>query len=63
MESKLKSLFDYQRFEKNPRLAKLIAETESRVAARELSDDDLEFVNAAGEFPSPKLDDEDGKRK
>ena len=49
MERKLKSLFDYQKFEKNPRLEKLISETENRYA-RELSDDDLSFVNAAGDF-------------
>lgn len=49
MERKLKSLFDYQKFEKNSRLEKLISETENRYA-RELSDDDLSFVNAAGDF-------------
>ncbi len=48
MEKKLKRLFDYQRFEKNERLEKLIHETESRYA-KELSDDDLSLVNAAGE--------------
>ena len=42
------SLFDYQHFENNARLAKLIGETESRYA-RELSDEDLSLVNAAGE--------------
>ena len=47
MENKLKKLFEYQKFEQNDRLAKLIAETESRQAA-ELSDDDLTFVAAAG---------------
>ena len=48
MEKKLKKLFDYQRFEKNERLEKIIKETESRYAA-ELSDDDLSLVNAAGD--------------
>ena len=48
MEKKLKALFDYQRFEKNERLEKLIRETENRYAG-ELSDDDLSLVNAAGE--------------
>lgn len=47
MENKLKKLFDYQKFEQNDRLAKLIAETEVRQAA-EVSDDDLAFVAAAG---------------
>ena len=47
MENKLKSLFEYQRFEQNSRLAKLIAETEARQTA-ELSDEALELVAAAG---------------
>lgn len=46
MDKKLKLLFDYQRFEQNPRLAKLIRETENTV--QELSDDDLFYVSAAG---------------
>lgn len=48
MENKLKNMFDYQKFEKNSRLEKLISDTESRYA-RELTDDDLVMVNAAGE--------------
>lgn len=48
MDNKLRKLFDYQRFEGNERLAKFISETESRYA-KNLSDDDLSFVNAAGE--------------
>ena len=48
MEKKLAKLFEYQRFEKNPKLEKLIAETEGRYA-EELSDDMLEMVSAAGE--------------
>lgn len=47
MENKLKSLFEYQKFEQNSRLAKLIAETEARQTV-ELSDEDLELVAAAG---------------
>lgn len=49
MENKLKKLFDYQKFEQNERLSRLIAETEARQAA-EISDDDLEAVAAAGEI-------------
>ena len=52
MEKKLKKLFDYQRFEKNEKLEKLIRETENRYSA-ELSDDDLSLVNAAGEPSVP----------
>ena len=48
MKSKLQSLFDYQRFENNERLAAMIADTESRYAVSELSDEDLSLVNAAG---------------
>lgn len=48
MEDKLKKLFDYQRFERNERLEKLISETESRYA-KDLSDEELTYVNAAGE--------------
>ena len=49
MENKLIKLFEYQKFEQNERLAKLIAETEARQAT-EISDDDLEMVAAAGEI-------------
>lgn len=48
MEKKLKTLFDFQRFQKNPRLASLIENTEKKYS-NELSDDDLELVNAAGD--------------
>lgn len=51
MENKLKKLFDFQRFEQNEKLGKLIQETES-LYANELSDDDLFLVNAAGEITS-----------
>lgn len=50
MENKLRKLFEYQCFENNSRLEKLINETESRYAAA-LSDDDLFMVNAAGVIP------------
>lgn len=46
-EQKLKKLFDYQRFAKNPRLEQMINAAEGAVT--ELSDEDLFFVNAAGE--------------
>lgn len=49
MENKLKRLFDYQAFEKNPKLEKLIRETESHYA-EELSDEDLAMATAAGEI-------------
>lgn len=48
MEKKLAALFDYQRFEPNSRLAKMIANTEAKYS-RALDDDELDMVNAAGE--------------
>lgn len=48
MENKLTALFDYQRFENNTHLEKLICETEAQYSA-ELSDDSLSEVSAAGE--------------
>ena len=46
-EQKLKKLFDFQKFEKNQKLSKMIKEAES--GGIKLSDEDLSFVNAAGE--------------
>lgn len=47
-EETLFKLFDYQRFEGDSLLEALISETESEYGT-EISDDDLSFVNAAGE--------------
>lgn len=57
MENKLKSLFEYQRFAQNERLAAIIAESEEANSA-ELSDDMLEYVSAAGAL-SPEKEPED----
>ena len=46
--AKLSRLFDYQRFEKNARLQKIIDDTHRRVEARELDDDEIDQVAAAG---------------
>lgn len=48
MEKKLKQLFDYQKFARNPRLDAMLMEAEGRCNA--LDDDDLGFVSAAGEL-------------
>ena len=56
---KLKALFDYQRFERNERLQALIEDTENR-CMNALSDDDLEWVSAAGEETDLK-DKKDGQ--
>ena len=49
MKNIVKNLFDFQKFKANKHLADLIAETESRYA-KELSEDDLEIINAAGDI-------------
>ena len=59
MTKKLTALFDYQRFENNKRLQALSDETEAR-CLHNLSDDDLEWVSAAGEETDLK-DKKDGK--
>ena len=56
---KLTALFDYQRFERNKRLQALIDDTERRCLCS-LSDDDLEWVSAAGEETDPR-EKKDGK--
>ena len=48
MDKKLRTLFDYQRFAGNSRLAELIEETERR-GFRELTMEELGMVNAAGQ--------------
>lgn len=57
MEQKLKRLFDYQKFQNNPRLEAMLQEAEGRYAGS-LSDDDLELVSAAGEPINPVLNDQ-----
>ena len=52
MNTKLTSMFEYQRFDPSLRLAKLIKESTDR-AVRELSDDELVNVAAAG-VPMPE---------
>ena len=47
-ESKLYQAFDLHRFAPNPRLQRVIDRAHARVAARELSDEELDFVTAAG---------------
>ncbi len=60
MDRKLKSLFDYQKFQRNTKLEQLIADIESRYS-RELGDDEISGVSAAGEgFQKTPKDGEDG---
>ncbi len=48
MENKLKAMFDFQKFDGNADLQSVINSTHSRYSARELSLDEMEWVNAAG---------------
>lgn len=48
IEQKLKDLFDMQSFIGNARIEKLVQEANSRYG-KELTDDMLEYVSAAGE--------------
>jgi len=60
MENKLKALFDYQKFEGNPALQSVIDSVHSRYAVRELSLDEMEWINAAGEpHPPVKAEEKD----
>ncbi len=47
-ETTLYRAFALQRFVPNPRLQAVIDRSHARLAARELSDDELDFVAAAG---------------
>ena len=49
MEKTLKQLFDYQHFAQNPALQSVIDDVHRRCAPRELSDDELNLVSAAGD--------------
>lgn len=51
MDKTLRSLFEYQRFENNPRLKKMLDDALSRYdfsGEGELADDDAGLLNAAG---------------
>ena len=56
MDRTLKRLFDYQKFEKNEDLARLIDSVHSRYAVRELSMEDMDMVYAAGVPEMPLKD-------
>ncbi len=63
MESKLSRLFDYQKFEPNSKLDKLIKDVESRYSLDDMmmSDDELDMVNAAGTPDAVRLREDDDK--
>ena len=58
LEKLLEGLFDFQRFERDPALQSVIDEVEERYFHKELSDDELSMLSAAGEPysqpPDPK---------
>ena len=61
MEKTLKTLFDYQKFERNADLQKIIDSTHAKYGIRQLDLDELEFVSAAGvpQIPLEKSSDKD----
>ena len=61
MEGKLKTLFDYQKFEGNPALQSVIDSVHARYAAKELSLDEMEWVAAAG-TPDQNPDEKNRKK-
>lgn len=52
-EKMLSQAFALQRFAPNPRLQAVIDRSHARMAARELEDDELDFVSAAGPLDRP----------
>lgn len=60
IKAQLSKLFDFQRFEGNTRLQRVIDESHRRIEARELSDDELDLVSAAG---APESHEKSGKTK
>lgn len=61
MRDTLRELFDYQRFAGNKRLSALTERAEFS-HAESLSDDDLEFVSAAGDIDTARIGKKDEER-
>ncbi|PWM49200.1 MAG: hypothetical protein DBX39_05315 [Bacillota bacterium] len=61
MKDILRELFDYQRFEGNRRLVALI-ERAAFSHGESLSDEDLEYVNAAGDIDATRIGKEEKGR-
>lgn len=57
-EGMLKNAFELQRFAPNARLQAVIDRTHARMAARVLSDDELDLVSAAGQPEQPQKPEE-----
>lgn len=60
MENKLARLFDYQKYEHNSRLDRIISDVESRYSdgMELMSDDELGMLNAAGNISILNIRDE-----
>ncbi|MBO4914411.1 MAG: hypothetical protein J5449_04315 [Oscillospiraceae bacterium] len=61
-EQRLRQIFDYQRFERNARLQTVIDAAHDYAASRELDDDELGLVSAAG-VTEPEAPDNGEPRK
>ena len=61
MKDRLRELFDYQRFEGNRRLAALIERT-AFSHGESLSDEDLDYVNAAGDIDAARIGKDEKER-
>lgn len=62
MENKLRLLFAYQDYEKSEKLQAVIDKVHARYAARQLSDEEAEFVAAAGQ-PEASVKPKDPKQE
>ena len=56
MDTKLRLLFDFQKFEKNADLQAVVDAVHARYSARKLSDDEAEWVAAAGTAQAAGVD-------
>ena len=63
MEKKLSLLFDYQKFEQNPELQRVIDSVHSRFRKQKLSDDEADMVFAAGQPEIASLRKDPRKKK
>lgn len=63
LEKKLSLLFDYQKFEQNPELQRVIDSVHSRFRKQKLSDDEADMVFAAGQPEIASLRKDPRKKK
>ncbi len=63
MEKKLSLLFDYQKFEQNPELQRVIDNVQAHFRKQKLSDDEADMVFAAGQPEIASLRKDPQKKK